>query len=260
VSVQNIGGLPHEGKGENGALTIVGISVRRDADGRFNLNDLHRAAGGEKKHQPSDWLRLQQTLDLRSELEMEKPGFPGIQAKQGLGTFAVRELIYAYAMWISPSFHLQVIRAFDGLVTGQMAAPAAPESDDITLSRALLIASGRLDEAKKQIADLTPKAAGYDRIASADGSLCITDGAKALQIRPKDLFDYLDRNGWTYRRPGSDHRCAYQARIASGDLIHKVTTVLRPDGTEKVTEQVRITPKGLAKLSKLFPPMLDIVA
>lgn len=43
----------------------------------------------------------------------------------------------------------------------------------------------------------------------------------------------------------------YQDKIQSGHLEHKVTTVNRSDGSEKVVEQVLITAKGIAKISKL---------
>ncbi|KOR27851.1 KilA, N- domain-containing protein, partial [Achromatium sp. WMS1] len=37
-------------------IIIEEIAIRQDAQGRFCLNDLHKASGGAKRHQPSNWL------------------------------------------------------------------------------------------------------------------------------------------------------------------------------------------------------------
>lgn len=105
-------------------LSIAGIGIRQDAQGRYCLNDLHKAAGEESKHRPAYWQELQQTKDLAAELE--KDGIPAIEARQRVGTFVCKELVYAYAMWISAKFHLQVIRAYDALVQQQAQAQQPP--------------------------------------------------------------------------------------------------------------------------------------
>ncbi|WP_215762477.1 phage antirepressor KilAC domain-containing protein [Acetobacter sp. P1H12_c] len=131
---------------------------------------------------------------------------------------------------------------------------AAPEETPEELAlRAMTILQATVERQKAQLAVVQPKAEAHDRIAGADGSLSITEAAKALQVRPKDLFDWLSHNGWIYKRPGSPNWLGYQSHTTNGDLEHKITTVLRPDGSEKVSEQVRVTPKGLAKLAKLMP-------
>jgi hypothetical protein len=98
-------------KNELTPLTIGDILVRQDEEGRYCLNDLHKAAGGAAKHKPGNWLQTQQTKDLIA--EMEKAGIPAIQSKQGLGTFAHMEMVYDYAMWISAAFKVKVIRGYD---------------------------------------------------------------------------------------------------------------------------------------------------
>lgn len=129
-------------------------------------------------------------------------------------------------------------------------------NDPASLRGLLLTYSEKAEVLERRVQELLPSQEALQRISEADGSLCVTDAAKALQMRPKDLFDWLCQNGWIYRRPGSGHDLGYQSKTASGLLEHKVTTVLRADGSEKVTEQVRVTPKGLTKLASLIQPAL----
>lgn len=100
-------------------LTVCGVTIKQDAEGRYCLNDLHKAAGGEPKHKPAEWLRYSTAKDLIDELKVGNPTLYPLATAMGRfgGTFVVKELVYAYAMWISPKFHLEVIRSYDRLAT-----------------------------------------------------------------------------------------------------------------------------------------------
>ena len=100
------------------------------------------------------------------------------------------------------------------------------------------------------VEEQAPKVRSHDRIADADGSLCIRDAAKALQVRPKDLTNWLVINHWLYQRPGHSGWLAYQERIQKGVMCHKVTTLENRDGDEKIVNQARITPKGLTQIGQ----------
>lgn len=101
-------------------LTILNNSIRQ-LDNLYSLTDLHRASGGEQKHKPVLFLSNQQTKELILEIERESEvGIPtsAVKTVRGgsdiskQGTYACEELMLAYAMWISPKFHLIVLRAF----------------------------------------------------------------------------------------------------------------------------------------------------
>ena len=100
---------------------------------------------------------------------------------------------------------------------------------------------------------LQPKAAALDRLSSAAGSVCITDAAKSLKVRPQYLFAWLSTHDWIYRRMGYGRSwVAYQQRIDTGHMEHRAVSVERPDGSEKLVEQTLVTAKGLAKLGELI--------
>ena len=112
----------------------------------------------------------------------------------------------------------------------------------------------RAETAEAKAEAMAPTVAAYDRLATADGSLCLTDAAKTLGVQPRKLFAWTDANRWTYLRPGHAGRLAYQDKIQRGLMEHKITPIERPDGTEKIVTQARVTPKGLAALAKIFTP------
>jgi hypothetical protein len=128
------------------SLNIGGITIQQDENGRFSLNDLHQAAGGEERHKPARFVRSTVFKDLAEALRAEFPaseadgcskndqgpdmalGNPATEPVQVIhggpnrGTYVARELVYAYAMWISPAFNLRVIRTFDALMMGRIQA------------------------------------------------------------------------------------------------------------------------------------------
>ena len=92
-------------------LQILTQSIRT-FENLYALNDLHIASGGKSKHQPSNFVRLDTTKALIAEIEKDNQHALKIIRGTNGGTYACEELVIAYAMWISPQFHLVVLRAF----------------------------------------------------------------------------------------------------------------------------------------------------
>jgi len=109
----------------NQLLVIEGIAVRRDNDGRYCLNDLHQAAIisglNARTKEPAKFLTNTLIGELVQELTVtQNMGIAPVSTIRGgqhQGTYVCKELVYAYAMWISPAFNLKVIRTFDSLTS-----------------------------------------------------------------------------------------------------------------------------------------------
>lgn len=93
-------------------LTILETEIVQ-IDNLYNLNLVHQAKGGQDKHRPTFFLRLDTTKELIAEIESDgqTQAVKVYRGTQG-GTYVCEELVLSYAMWISPKFHLVVLRAF----------------------------------------------------------------------------------------------------------------------------------------------------
>ncbi|OOF45272.1 hypothetical protein BKK51_06890 [Rodentibacter trehalosifermentans] len=116
-------------------LTILNTSIRVLND-LYSLNDLHAISGNNPKHRPNQFIRLETTKDLINEIETENLNAQicAIKTLRGTtgGSYACKELVIAYAAWISPAFHLVVLRAFLNQIEPQQ--PAFP-SLELTYSQ-----------------------------------------------------------------------------------------------------------------------------
>ncbi|MCY1357751.1 Phage antirepressor protein KilAC domain protein [compost metagenome] len=150
---------------------------------------------------------------------------------------------------LCPEFTARLVDRWQEL-EGLIATPVIPK----TLPEALRLAAD-LAEQNNQLRVVVqaqaPKVEALDRIATARGTLCLTDAAKHLGVPRNKLIEWMRANRWIYRREGSAHWLAYQPRMASGLLEHKVTVIGTDEiGDQRLASQVRVTPKGLAKLAE----------
>lgn len=113
-------------------LTVLNNAIHM-IDGLYSLNDLHKVSGGLSRHQPSNFMRRKDTQAMIAVLKAESLSssysmslepvrvIKGVQSGDTpQGTYVCRELVYSYAMWISPHFQLTVIRAFDAMLSNQV--------------------------------------------------------------------------------------------------------------------------------------------
>lgn len=132
-------------------IAISNVAIRQTENNLYNLNDLHKASGGEKRHELTNWLKLQQTTELIDELS--KPEISGLEENQQVikvvrggnkrGTYACKELVYAYATWISAKFFLLVIRTFDQVANGYQIGQKTTADDRTGLRQAVAALVGR---------------------------------------------------------------------------------------------------------------------
>ena len=117
-------------------VTIASTAIRKDAHGRYNLNDLHKAAiaagVATESQRPGNFLKsdgVQSFIAAYIEEDNGTAGMPALVTAMNVaptyttnggknpGTYAVELVALRYAAWMNPTFELRVYRTFQAAVT-----------------------------------------------------------------------------------------------------------------------------------------------
>ncbi|WP_273724412.1 antA/AntB antirepressor family protein [Bartonella sp. AU18XJBT] len=128
----------------------------------------------------------------------------------------------------------------------QVVTPQVDYSKPEALLGVLNHLQNQIEHKDHVIAELAPKAKALDGLKRSDGLFGLIEAAKMLEVRPKDLTDYLRKHDWVWA-PGAP-LLPYQDKIKKGFMDCPAITIQRPDGTEKVLPSTKITSRGLACL------------
>lgn len=104
---------------------------------------------------------------------------------------------------------------------------------------------------KEKIAVIEPQAHALQRITQQGEDLGLRESAKVLKVGQSQLVNFLLSKKWIYR-DGKDKPQAYQDKINQGYLIHHYSSPQQTAHGERVFSQVKITAKGIARLSIMF--------
>ena len=235
-------------------IVIEGLTIRQDAEGRYCLNDLHKASGGEEKDSPNRFTRSDVFISLVNELTPEMAFAPYKSQRGGLtsGTYVVKELVYAYAMWISPAFNLKVIRAFDTLQTQGVAVADHAAADflknplpfvEVLLNQAKILKAER-DVLEEELNVAAPKALVFDTHVANHGEN-LTRFVRSLKgVNTSMVKSDLARLGFLYRLGGN-----YRVYSKYRDVLFKEKLNV---GRTKACYDIYPTAKGKEILTQLY--------
>lgn len=237
-----------------------GGKVIHDRDAMVSLTDMWRAGGSDPGRKPGEWLRSADAVRfidfLATTLNVGISHLDLVKADRGgrtPATWAHWQVGLAYAKYLSPEFHIWANTAVRERMeevrsSARLPAPGNP-SDPATILSVMQYLQAEAAQGREAVATL-------GRIQASEGSRCITDVAKLLDMRPKAMFKFMNFRRWIYRRPATETWIAFQDKQDAGYLELEPYPYTGRDGTPRVRMNVLVTPKGLVKLAALLGKVL----
>ena len=120
-------------------LVMFETAIRQDKDGRYCLNDLHKAAIASglpvARKNPAEFFRTDMANNFVESVKKITGELTVIlrvnNGGKNPGTYTCKELLFAYALWIDNRIFLKIIKAIDDLSIIQEALNNFEVPDDI---------------------------------------------------------------------------------------------------------------------------------
>lgn len=223
---------------------IAGVGIRTDNEGRYNLNDLHRANECGVNKAPSQWFRTKQAKEQINELERQTMQIctVSVEGRNG-GTFAHELLAVSYAGWISPAFQLKVNQTF-------INSHRSPRSSELSRMEILQLAMDselKCIEQQAKIEQDAPKVEFAERVEVAEDAISVAKAAKICETGQNRLYAFLRQNSWVNRRNEP-----YQKIIEQGYMDVKISKFQHPTKGLDSSVTALVTGKGLLKLQQIY--------
>lgn len=236
-------------------ISIDGATIHQDRHGRFCLNDLHKASGGDVKNKPSNFLQNDKTQELVAELIVAgNPSSVNIEPVSAIrggpeqGTYVVKQIVYAYAMWISAKFHLKVINTFDA-ATNQA---QLPDLNNPAQLRDLLLGYAEQNIQLSTENQVLSKA--IETITQTEHGVKFQQACKILNAKQRDLAKWLRAHSWDRYLNDARASTYYSESRGYCETKYSHKEGVKPSGQPYSYTQTEffILPKGMQILAKRF--------
>lgn len=115
--------VPEQEQAHKLMLIVMGQPIRNKGE-LFSANDLWRIAGGNTGKNPGEWLKNNRTQEIINSISGRGISLQHIyethQRGVNQGVWLCEDLMYAYASWMNPEFHLFVIQCFKEYARAQI--------------------------------------------------------------------------------------------------------------------------------------------
>ena len=146
--------------------------------------------------------------------------------------------------------------------TGGYIAAAPQETSEELVLRAMSVLQATIERQKKEAAEVisrqqaqidadAPKVAALEMLAEKDGELGVRDTGRELKVGQAAVREEMFMRGWACRQGRDIRPASYGLKHGYVRLVQRVYT--HPvTGQEKVSDDFRVTRKGIARLAEIF--------